>query len=260
MGEWNVPANDLLDTHCRIRASWPLVSVVTGRFRREARCVIANWAQERGSHTKVVARPSKKSALAIRSETSEGTKKWVYLFLGDNLVSTWEEAQAFACEVPSIHVAIATRVLDVAEVLTNPKISTSIIAGFIRGLVTIDPIESIMLDKVLKGQRLSPTLRSAYEGLLYYVLESRPETRDLFLTNKNLRGDSGRNYEVDLVSEAHRLIIEIDGQQHDRPKQIKSDVDKQKDLEKAQYRVLRYPASAVAARPIKIWEDVMANI
>ncbi|MGB6698084.1 MAG: hypothetical protein WBE80_05050 [Methylocella sp.] len=58
-------------------------------------------------------------------------------------------------------------------------------------------------------------MRSPYEGLVYYVLEARKETRRRFRTTQRVAKVMGRgSHEIGLIAEDVRLTIEIDGEQH----------------------------------------------
>ena len=48
------------------------------------------------------------------------------------------------------------------------------------------------------------------------------------------------DYVVDFVCEAHNLIIELDGGQHNNPENIEKDIQRTKFLESKGYKVLRF--------------------
>ena len=143
--------------------------------------------------------------------------------------------------------ALIATLLDEA---TPPQLASAAL----QGLVSIEPIEDRILATVITARQLAPLLRSPYEGLIYYMLEARQATRGRFAPNCRLSKPSGKgSYEVDLLSDDAKLVIEIDGAQHKAPIQIKRDEAKQRDLEALGYRVRRFSALQVSTDPVGVW-------
>ena len=256
--ERRVGADALLDVHHRIRPTAPIVSIVTARSRREARSTFSLWARAIRGRLVISPSPTASAARAVCEEW--GTEGLVILFLGDELERVWREAGEFLKTHPNVDVAVAARITQVVATITNPTTPVSSVAGIIQGLVPVDPVEKEILADVVRARRLAPILRSPYEGLLFFILEARTETRTLFEANKRLAGFSGTKHEVDLVDEAHRLIVEIDGRQHDSYDQASHDAFKQKDLEDQGYLFRRYATAEVAERPNEVWQDVLHTV
>ena len=150
--------------------------------------------------------------------------------------------------------AIVTSTEALLSNLLNEGMPPQLASVALQGLVSIEPIEDRILKTVITARQLSPLLRSPYEGLLYYMLETREATRGRFHTNKRVSKPKGTgSYEVDLVADEAKLVIEIDGAQHRAAVQAKRDELKQQDLETLGYRVRRFSALQVSTDPVGVW-------
>jgi very-short-patch-repair endonuclease len=91
------------------------------------------------------------------------------------------------------------------------------------------------------------------------MLEARQETRGRFTTNSRLNNTAAqRSHEVDLICVKARLVIEIDGPEHNNQQRKAMDANKQKDLENQGYRVLRFSNQEVIENPVGVWH-LIAN-
>ncbi|HQU46026.1 MAG TPA: DUF559 domain-containing protein [Pirellulales bacterium] len=104
--------------------------------------------------------------------------------------------------------------------------------------------------------------RSAAERYLFERLQAHPETAGLFELNGRLDGsENGRAVEVDLLSRAPRVAVEIDGYYHFTDLEAYRR-DRRKDvlLQHAGYFVVRCLADDVASRLEEILETILAAV
>jgi very-short-patch-repair endonuclease len=135
------------------------------------------------------------------------------------------------------------------------------VTAALQGLVPVEPAEKKILDTVVNARQLAPLLRSPYEGLVYYMLEARKETRGRFQTNRRVDKLMGSgSYEVDLIAADTKLIVEVDGVQHRTPIQIIRDERKQRELQQLGYRVRRFSAEQVAQNPVGVWRLIYEQL
>jgi very-short-patch-repair endonuclease len=93
------------------------------------------------------------------------------------------------------------------------------------------------------------------------MLEARPETRGCFSTNVRLPNTTGsRTHEVDLACVQARLIIELDGPEHNRFERNAMDTKKQKDLENQGYRIWRFSNDEVIENPVGVWRLIAEQL
>jgi very-short-patch-repair endonuclease len=170
-------------------------------------------------------------------------------------------AANFAGRFPTVPVLVSSSTDAVLDTLLDHTTPTRLVRSALQGLVSVDPEDERILDTVVNGRQLTPLLRSPYEGLVYYMLESRKETIGRFRTNQRVTRVMGRgSYEIDLLADDVRLIIEIDGDQHRAPMQIKRDRIKQRELEHLGYRVRRFASSQVAQDPVGVWRLIQEQL
>lgn len=248
-----IHAETLLDTHRRIRASAPLVSVVTARHRRESRAFFSGWVRSRGGRVLVSPRPTVDAAEAAWRAAGASA---AVLLVGGELPSTLRAARDLLNGRLGLDVAIAARAADVVAMLLNPQVPVEDLTVLIQGLAPVDPLEQVLIARVIDHRRLRPLLRSPHEGLLYFLLESRAETRGRFDTNQRIEV-GGESFEVDLIARSARLVIEIDGPQHEASSQAGRDEVKQRALEAAGYTVRRFTSRDVAHDPVGVWTSVL---
>jgi very-short-patch-repair endonuclease len=182
------------------------------------------------------------------------------VFVG-NILESLIAATAVAKKQGSIPVAIATTTAAVLEALLRHETPLPLVSFALQGLVPIEPVEDKILTTVVNARELSPLLRSPYEGLVYYMLETRDITRGRFKPNSRIAKPNGSgSYEVDFLADAAKLIIEIDGAQHRLQGQIDRDETKQRDLERLGYRFRRFSAEQVSEDPVGVWRLISEHL
>jgi very-short-patch-repair endonuclease len=113
----------------------------------------------------------------------------------------------------------------------------------------------------VEARQAQPFLRGACEGLLYYMLEARSETRGRFTANARMKNTAGnRSHEVDLACVEARLVIEIDGREHNGLLRKRLDAKKQRDLESQGYRVRRFSNEQVIEDPVGVWRLIAGHL
>jgi very-short-patch-repair endonuclease len=99
------------------------------------------------------------------------------------------------------------------------------------------------------------------QPILRGACESRQETRGRFSANARLSSNlNTRRHEVDLVCQEARLVIEIDGPEHNQQARKNMDAKKQKDLEDQGYRVQRFRNQEVIENPVGVWKMITAQL
>jgi hypothetical protein len=71
------------------------------------------------------------------------------------------------------------------DTLLDQTTPTPLVKTALQRLVSVEPEEE-NLDAVVNARQLAPLLRSPYEGLVYYMLETRKKTRGRFRTNQRV--------------------------------------------------------------------------
>jgi very-short-patch-repair endonuclease len=263
----------ILSTHERLRReNFPLISVVAGRRVSDSRVFVSSWLKSRQGTWIVAPEPSPEVALSAYShlypratlkdssrQREDTFQPWL-LFIGQ-LIDSLRAAAALTAEYPTLPVGIATSAEGLIETLLNEETPPELASAALQGLVSVEPIEDRILSTIITARQLSPLLRSPYEGLIYYMLETREATRGRFQTNKRLsKPNSNGSYELDLVADDFKLVIEIDGAQHDAPLQVKRDEAKQRDLEALGYRVRRFSTHQVSTDPVGVWNLIAEQL
>jgi very-short-patch-repair endonuclease len=261
----------ILATHERLRREkFHLVSIIAGRRVSDSRAFVSNWLASRQRAWIVAPEPSSRAADAHRYWSSQASsvgcpglgkaiEPWL-LFVGQ-LPESLEAGVAISVECPTLPVAIATSADALLEILLDQETPPQLASAALQGLVSIDRIEDKILNTVVNARQLAPFLRSPYEGLIYYMLEARQATRGRFLPNRRVTKPGGKgSYEVDLVADDVKLIIEIDGAQHRAAVQIERDEAKQRDLETLGYRVRRFSTLDVSKDPVGVWHLITEQL
>lgn len=244
----------LLDAHCRLGAEAPVVSLVVARTRLEARRAFTRWARDRGFPLVMAPMPTLASVqVALRGYADQ---KPVVLFAGRSVEMALEAAQPLAGRPKLPRVGVVASINEVLSTLTDPAVPKDRLNQLVRGLTPVDPIEQAILRHTVKLRRLQPFLRSEYEGLLYFLLESHSPTRGRMKTNQRLEGQDGDRYEVDLVFENPRLIVEVDGAQHKTPKQSARDAAKEAALRPLGYDFYRVSTVSLVTAPLAVREEI----
>ena len=256
-------ATTLMATHGRLRANgFRIVSVVGARSALDARVWLGQWC--RSNDRQLIVAPSSEPMAAFQSyvarlstdvpiESLEAARLPVLL-----LPTAFSEALPVAVGLSAQHnrfpVAIACGLGELVEALLAPSTPLDLVSAALEGLVPISDAERRVLQTVAEGRKLKPFLRGACEGLVYYMLEARAETRGLFAANGRVTGSGGNlSHEVDIVCETAKLVIEIDGPEHNQPRRKLMDARKQADLEGQGYRVRRFSNQQVIDDPVGVW-------
>jgi hypothetical protein len=223
----------ILSTHERLRREkFPLVSLVAGRRVSDSRVFVSSWLKTHQRTWIVAPEPSPEIALGVychwspQASVKDSSQRGAYqpwlLFIGqlfDSLVA----AAAIVAKYPTLPVGIAASAEALIETLLSEETPPQLASAALQGLVSVEPIEDRILSTIITARQLSPLLRSPYEGLIYYMLETREATRGRFHTNKRLSKPEGNgSYELDLVADDVKLVIEIDGAQHKAPLQCQA--------------------------------------
>jgi very-short-patch-repair endonuclease len=247
----------LLQVHQRLRAEgFPVVSVVCATALADARAFLFGWLHTRPERVVVAPRPDAADALAAyRYQVGTGAAGVLVLHGAGALVAAAEVARGG----PPLAIAACATTHDVLLTLLSEGTAGDTVEQLLRGLVPVGGAAKQMVERLAERQR-PPVLRSPYEGLLFYMLECRALTRGQFRTNLRIPGASGEQFEVDLVAPAGRLVVEIDGVQHQRPDQAARDGLKQRDLEAAGYQILRVGVERLIEDPFAVWEHLTAAL
>jgi very-short-patch-repair endonuclease len=263
----------MLETHDRLRGEgFGLVSLVSARQVRESRAYFTQWLSARGRSIVVAPDLSVSSGLAaycyrVGRAWQQGAITWseqsrtpALLYSGP-LRESLGVAANFSAQYPTVPVVVSASTDAVLDTLLSDATPTPLVQIALQGLVSVEPEEEKILDTVVKARQMAPLLRSPYEGLVYYMLESRRETRGRFRTNQRVTRIMGRgSHEIDLIAEDVRLVIEIDGDQHRTLMQARRDMEKQRELEQLGYRVRRFSAAQVAENPIGVWRLICEQL
>jgi very-short-patch-repair endonuclease len=253
----------ILSTHERLRRqNFPLISVIAGRRVSDSRVFVSSWLKTHQRTWIVAPEPLAEVALgmyghwypqvSLEDSQRDACQPWL-LFIGQ-LFDSLRAATDIVAKYPTLPVGIAASAEALIETLLSAETPPQLASSALQGLVSVEPIEDRILSTIITARQLSPLLRSPYEGLIYYMLETREATRGRFHTNKRLSKPEGNgSYELDLVADDVKLVIEIDGAQHKAPLQVKRDEAKQRDLEALGYRVRRFSTVQVSTDPVGVW-------
>lgn len=251
----------LLDIHERLRRDGRAVaSILVGRSVGEARAFWCAWLRAQGRS--IVVSPGPKGAVGIAAYRAIfKTVETAGLLFAGPVEDVLPAAIEAACDLPRVSVATAIATDALAVQLASVETSAELIGHALQGLVPLSREDGRIVDVVAARPAAGPLLRSAFEGVLYYLLEARPETKGLFRTNFRLRHVEGaRADEVDLVAEQQKIAIEIDGGQHKTWDHTRRDEGKDARLRSLGYEVLRFEARDVATRPTEVWQRVYQSL
>lgn len=264
------PANSLMATHDRLRSNgFPIVSVVSARTTLDARVWLGQWC--RNNNRALIVAPVADVSLVMQSyrarigqDTDLGglaSGQLPVLLLPQSLNETLPAAVKLIAEHKALPVAVPCGLADIVEGLLDPAMPLPLVSSALEGLIPTADAERQVLKTVAEGRKLQPFLRGACEGLVYYMLEARSETRGLFKVNGRLPNSAGgRTHEVDIVCETIKLVIEIDGVEHEQPKRKTMDARKQADLECQGYRVRRFGNQQVIDDPVGVWKLIHEQV
>lgn len=252
----------LLAAHDRLRASgFPLVTIVNARSALDARVWLGDWAQTQRRVVVTVPRLNvacARAAYGARLPLDGVAAVTPLLRVPGSLREALPLAALLAEQQPGLALTLTCGIGDMVESLLDPTLAQPLVAMALQGLVPVEETDRRVMAQIAQSRQV-PLLRGACEGILYYMLQARPETRDRFKANARLDGRAKRGHEVDLSCTDARLVVELDGPEHDTPHRKRTDAAKQSDLEAQGYRVTRYSNSAVIENPVGVWRDI-ANI
>jgi very-short-patch-repair endonuclease len=259
----------LLATHDRLRQSgFPIVSLINAHDPLDALVCYCRRAQTRGRN--VIRAPEASAATALdayRARTRVRQNSAFPIPDPPALLIPGEFRQALAVGVevterhPEVPVVIASGVANIVDHLLNTNTPQDLVVAALQGLVPVEDTTRQVVTRVAEARKLQPFLRGACEGLLYYMLEARPETRGHFLTNVRLAATLGsRAHEVDLACVEARLIVELDGPEHNGSKRSAMDTKKQKDLERQGFRIRRFSNDQVIENPVGVWRLIAEQL
>jgi hypothetical protein len=259
----------LLATHDRLRCGgFPVVTIVNAHVPLDALVWYCRWAQTHGRFVIRAPETNAKAALAAyRARTSIGQKTTVPITDPPALLIAGEFRRALDVAVeltvrhPEVPAVVASGVASIVDNLLSIDTPQEHVVAALQGLVPVEDTTRKVVTQVAKARNLQPFLRGPCEGLLYYMLEARPETRGCFSTNVRLTNTLGsRTHEVDLACVEARLIIELDGPEHKSLERSAMDTRKQKDLEDQGYRVRRFSNDQVIENPLGVWRLIAEQL
>jgi very-short-patch-repair endonuclease len=260
----------LLATHDRLRASgFSVVSVVNARSQIDARIWLGQWARARGRPIILAPETRLEAAIAAYCARLPGgdiasvqrTANPPVLCIPGGFQKALQASVALASRHPRLPIAVACGIAEMVDSLLNPAMPQDLVGAALQGLVPVEEEERHVLHKVAEARQLQPFLRGACEGLVYYMLEARQETRGRFSANARLTSSLNlRRHEVDLLCQEARLVIEIDGPEHNQQARKNMDAKKEKDLEDQGYRVQRFRNQDVIENPIGVWKMIAAQL
>jgi very-short-patch-repair endonuclease len=261
----------LLAAHDHLRTGgFSVASVISARTQIDARVWLGRWAAARNRSVVVAPTCDPEEAIStyairvpafVRSTTYSTGRCFPVLLLPGELPTALPCAVALAERERRLPVAIACGVAGIVAHLLDSSSSIKLVSAALQGLVPVASTEQQVLKTVAEGRRLTPFLRGACEGLVYYMLEARQETRGRFLSNHRLpSARGGRSYEADIVCVQAKLVIEIDGPEHNHAKQRALDEEKHRDLEGQGYRVRRFSNEDVINDPVGVWRLIFDQL
>lgn len=253
----------LLAAHDRLRTSaFPIISIINARTALDARVWLGEWARAHRRPLIVAPEASTAAALsALEARTSAPVRAAgeTLLRLPGSVRDALPVAADLAGRVPGLGLTLACGIGDMVESLLDPALPRALVGMALQGLVPVDEAERRVLAQVAGARRL-PLLRGPCEGILFYMLEARPETRGRFQANPRLPGARRGNHEVDIACLDARLVVELDGPEHERPDRRRMDADKQRDLEAGGFRVTRFTNTVVMEDPVGVWRDIATTL
>ncbi len=251
----------LLRTHDRLRGSgFSITTLVAARTQLDARIWLGNWAKMRQRAIMIAPRLAADQALAAYHLTQLEADS-AFLVLVGPLVDSLAVASDIARTHPTIPVVVPSGLAEIVDRLLDPATDMSLVSAALQGLIPVERTEQSVLTTIAEGRKANPFLRGACEGLVYNMLQTRLETKDRFVPNVRLStSDRPAGYEVDICSIDDKLVVEVDGLEHDATKRRFMDRNKQADLEKEGYHVLRYTNAQVIEDPVGVWESISHSL
>lgn len=255
-------ASSLMATHARLRANrFGITTVVSARTALDARVWLGAWCRANDriliNATSVDEQTVLRQYLVRLGATKlerVAVEQLPTLLVQGDLKLALMTAASLTQKHPQLPVALACGLAEIVDGLLDTSMPIGLVSAALEGLIPTADTERQVLKTVAEGRKVQPFLRGACEGLVYYMLEARPETRGHFGANARVPNPAGgRSYEIDILCERAKLVIEIDGPEHEQSKRKDMDARKQTDLERLGYRVRRFSNSEVVENPVGVW-------
>jgi very-short-patch-repair endonuclease len=249
----------LLELHERLRRNGvPVASILVARTIGEARAFWSTWM--RGLQRRLIVAPEADSGLGLaawKARTTGSPNDMPGLLFAGPTRNALEAAVNAARVAPSISVAAIASTDALAVEFSSSTMPALLLGDLLKGLIPLSPEDGRILDVVASRPAMGPLLRSAFEGVLFYLLEARRETQGRFKSNQRITRPGGDGTdEVDLVAENAKLVIEVDGAQHTTWEHTRRDQEKDARLRSIGYEILRFDAKVVATQPSEVWEKI----
>jgi hypothetical protein len=157
---------------------------------------------------------------------------------------------------------VARTIVDLAEVQTVQQVTNVMYEAAFRGVLDLDEVRAVAAR--LTGRRNLGVLEEAIEAHLKGSAGSKSEKEDAFqalgrgkwpkpIANVKVLGN-----EVDAYWPEFKLVVEVDGPRHDRPRARRRDRRLDRELRAAGYTVLRFTDIEVEQRPASVVAAVQA--
>jgi hypothetical protein len=162
----------------------------------------------------------------------------------------------------------ARSIVDAAAWASSDDTARAVVAaGFQRGLVTVDEINTV-LTRLPRTRRRGLIVRTAQDAAggshslaeLDYLGANRRAGLPEPTRQARRRDAAGRQRYLDVLYERWGVHVEIDGGQHHDPAVSWADMKRQNDIWIAGDRVLRFPAWLVRERPGEVFSQVRAAL
>jgi very-short-patch-repair endonuclease len=233
-----------------------MTSLVAARSQLDARIWFGNWAKAADSQIIVSPEVSADAALASYRLRHVGSA-YPFLMLVGPLVACLRVSSEITNAHPRLPVIVPGGLAEIVDRLLDPTTEMSLVSGALQGLVPVEHTEQSVLKTIAEGRKANPFLRGPCEGLVYYMLQTRSGTKNRFAPNVRLAtSDNPSGYEVDICSIEDKLVIEVDGLEHNATKRRSMDRNKQAHLEKQGFRVLRFTNAQVIEDPVGVWDSI----
>jgi very-short-patch-repair endonuclease len=155
---------------------------------------------------------------------------------------------------------VARTIVDLAEVQTVEQVTNVMYEAAYRGLLDLDELRAAAAR--VTGRHHPAVLEEAIEAHLKGSAGSKSEKEDMFHALARGRFPKGianvkvLGHEVDAFWPEFRLIAEVDGAPHERPRSKRRDRRRDRELRAAGYTVLRFTDIEIEQRP----EEVIAAV
>jgi very-short-patch-repair endonuclease len=258
----------LLAAHDRLRGGGlPVITLINAHSPLDAKVWLCRWASARGRVVVVAPETNSDAALAAyRARLLSG--RFPHRGLNAPLLlvpGEFQEALASTASLsrtyPALPLVVTCGLAQAIDCLLDTSTPMELVIAALQGLVSVEDTSAQVVKTVVEARQAQPFLRGACEGLLYYMLEARSETRGRFTANARMKSTIGnRSHEVDLACVDAQLVIEIDGPEHNGLLRKRQDAKKQRDLESQGYRVRRFSNEQVIEDPVGVWRLIAEHL